>query len=292
MSQSQRKLLRRLQEAGSKGVPASAVPSGCRRLLADLETCGAIGRQMVGRGNVICIQNQDAFGAFVLDRYPLGLDPLAEEVADRASGVRLLGDAKAAKRGSREGVFIRSMRSASLCGADGARLPVAELTAVSGGAAILLGDHCPWSFRGVVALVENAEAFWQHELELPEPDLAICTCGRASERLLAWLSSDQMVDCTYIHWPDYDPVGCLEYLRIRDRCGERVTMHLPGRVRSLLPVYGKRSLITQQLQELDAVRRRCPSGPIAELVELFDEHRRGLEQEVLLLGQSLDQVTA
>ena len=85
-----------------------------------------------------------------------------------------------------------------------------------------------------IAVVENAEAFWRHECVLPEVDLAVYSSGRLSERVIEWLASEGMSGCPVVHWGDYDPVGCLEYLRLRAKCGDRTRMHLPGAVAEML----------------------------------------------------------
>jgi hypothetical protein len=104
-----------------------------------------------------------------------------------------------------------------------------------------------------------------------------------SERVLSWLASDQMSECRFVHWGDYDPVGCLEYLRLRERCEGRARMHLPASVAELLPRHGKRDLILEQVQELDALRTGPGDESVRALLHLFDTHRKGLEQEALLM---------
>ncbi len=284
MSQSQRKFLRHLRDTAHRGVPASDIPSGCVGLLTELETCGAVGRRAAGRGDVVCIINRDAFELFIGRHFPLGLDALTAQAIDRVTGVQLLADAKAARRGRWEGVFVRSTKpGVELISNEGDRLPVADVTALSGGAAIALGGPRRWGFQGVVAIIENAEAFWQHERALPDIDLAVFACGRLSERVLAWLAAEELAGCDFVHWGDYDPVGCLEYLRLRERFGRRVRMHLPDRVPALLPKHGKADLITDQVAALVTLRRLNHDETVAGLVQLFDEHRKGLEQEALFI---------
>lgn len=284
MSQSLRRFLRQLAEAGDTGLAVSAVPSGCARLLADLHTCGAVFSRPAGRGSVVQIANRAAFSLFVESRFPLGLAHSPQDAVDRTTGVRLFADAKAARRGAFEGVFVRSVVPGTrLLSDDGVELPVADLTNAGGGAAIVLGGSRGWSFRGVVAVIENAEAFWQHEHVLPEVDLALFACGRLSERVLSWLCSDQLSGCRFIHWGDYDPVGCVEYLRLRARCGRRATLHVPLSIAELLPLHGKRELILDQVDDLDALRRSEHDQTVVDLLRLFDQHRKGLEQEALLM---------
>ncbi len=241
---------------------------------------------------MVCIINVDAFELFVGCQFPLGLDAAGEDAIDRVASVRLFGDAKVARRGRWEGVFIRSTKPGTeLVSNEGQRLPVAELTALGGGAAIALGGARRWSCQGVVAVIENAEAFWQHDRLLADVDLAIFSYGRLSERVLSWLASGDMEHCQVLHWGDYDPVGCLEYLRLRERCGHRVRMHLPTCVSALLPLYGKTDLIRDQVGALATLRRLHADETVATLLRLFDEHRKGMEQEALLI-EGVERTTA
>jgi hypothetical protein len=284
MSQVQRRFLRALRDGLDRGVPASAVPAACDGIVAALETCGAIERRPAGRGELLRVRSVEAFGLFVSDRFPLGLEDPGDTPADRVSGVRLFGDAKAALRGRCEGVFIRSTKpGTSLQSESGQLLPVAEWTSIGGVAALTLEASRSWRFSGTVAIVENAEPFWQFENELPQADLAVYAAGRLSERVLGWLASEGMAGCRLVHWGDYDPVGCSEYVRVSNRCPGRTTMHVPARVADLLPVYGKQSLLTDQIDTLSALRGVVVPPEVGQLLAMFDQHRRGLEQEALLL---------
>lgn len=284
MSQVQRRFLRALRDGLDRGVPASAVPAACEGIVAALETCGAIERRPAGRGELLRVRSVEAFGLFVSERFPLGLEDPGDTPSDRVSGVRLFGDAKAALRGRCEGVFVRSTKSGTrLESESGQLLPVAEWTSIGGVAALTLEESRHWRFSGTVAIVENAEPFWQFERELPEADLAVYAAGRLSERVVGWLASEEMAGCRLVHWGDYDPVGCMEFIRLRERCGDRVTTHLPSRVEDLLPTFGKASLLTDQIDILTALRRLAAPPEVAALLDMFDRHRRGLEQEALLM---------
>jgi hypothetical protein len=253
-------------------------------MLTALETCGALGRRSSGRGEVVWVSHQAAFELYLARHFPLGIEEAGDPPDDRVSGVRLFGDAKSAARGRFEGVFIRSHKSeTSLVSGDGFRLHVGEWTAAAGVAALTLDAVRRWSFSGTVAVVENAEPFWEYERELPEADLAIFASGRLSERTLAWLASDDMASCRLVHWGDYDPVGCMEFIRLRERCGTRATMHLPSRVEELMSRFGKASLLSDQLDTLASLRRLNAPREVKCVIAMFDRCRRGLEQEALLL---------
>jgi len=285
MGDVQRALLRRLRDAGPDGVPTSAIARRCAPLVKQLETCGAMEKRLgKGRGFRLHLRDLAAFARLVESQYPAGLDVADEDLIDRASAVALLGDAKAVRQGSHQGVFVRSAkRDVVIERVDtGVQLPIGELTVTGGGAAIVLAAGIEWRFAGVVAVIENAETFWRHEHVLPDVDLAVFAQGRMSERKLAWLASTPMGGCRFIHWGDYDPVGVAEYLRLVVACPGRVEMHVPANVEELLCKFGKSTLITEQTEILDCLRD-CVNNPIVrQFVMLFDRYGKGLEQEILL----------
>lgn len=161
-------------------------------------------------------------------------------------------------------------------------IPVSELTAITGCAAIQLSATRSWSFAGTIAIIENADAFWQHEQVLPNVDLAVFASGRMSGRLLTWLASPTLATCPIIHWGDYDPVGVAEYLRLVMHCGERAQPFVPNNLEALLQHHGKRNLITDQVEILRRLRRHSAHQYVSTMIALFDEHRKGLEQEIML----------
>ena len=215
---------------------------------------------------------------------PDGLFVEIDDLQDRAASVMALGDAKAIRCGPCQGVFLRSTKpNVCVSSIDGAlNVPVDKMTAIAGGAAILLENDKFWTCEGLVATVENEEAFWRHHLVLPEVDLAVYTQGKMSDRLVAWLSSPPMKGCLYVHWGDYDPMGVIEYCRLAAACPGRVRFHIPDNLDILLPRYGKTELITKQTDLLANLYDRLDDEVVRRMVHLFENHRRGLEQEALL----------
>lgn len=283
MSETERRLLRDLRNAGAAGIVASRIGPSRRDTVEALETCGAVQWSATGRGARLLIRDALAFDRFAKSRYPLGLDYSLDEIEDRASAVAVAGNAKLAKAARCEGLFARSTRPGTTVRSRDERvtIPVSDLTAASGGAALLLDDEHQWTFTGSIAVIENAEAFWRHDRVIPDVDLAVFSVGMmSSRRLLAWLAS--LEGCSIIHWGDYDPVGVAEYLRLVAGCRGDVMYFMPPVVERLLPTHGKASLVTEQVEVLDRLRQATDNPTVREMMALFDKHRRGLEQEILL----------
>jgi hypothetical protein len=182
-----------------------------------------------------------------------------------------------------QGIFVRSVRpDVAIHAADGVVLPVTRLTHDAGAACIELSPKKSWKFSGTIAVIENADVFWRHDAVVGDIELAIHASGPMSGRLLSWLASSDMRKCKITHWGDYDPVGVCEYLRLAEACPGRVEPYAPKEVDTLLPRIGKRVLIIKQWAYLDKLRNKLDDPYVRRMVQLFDTHRRGLEQEILL----------
>ena len=279
VTETQRRFLRRLRDARSVGLPRSSIPESCHVLVTSLKTCGAVEFRpsRAGRGVVLCIANSQAFNTFIAARLPQGLDVDLAEIADRAQAVAMLADAKAVRRGSSQGVFVRATKpGVVLFSTDGqVFIPVSELTLKAGGSGIQLAADRSWSFAGSIVVVENEEVFWRHDEVLPDVDLAVFASGNMSNRLLDWLASPAMEQCAIIHWGDYDPVGVYQFLRLVDKCPGRVTVYAPAIVDGLLARIGKPKLVARQARYLDSIRSRESEPYVGRMIGLFDRHRRG-----------------
>jgi hypothetical protein len=283
MSDAERHLLNALDNAGNKGVAHSTITKSVASLVEQLKTASAVECRASGHGRKLVISNRSAFDAIVRKRFPLGLSGLKTPPQDRATAVKLTGNAKRARQGSCHGVFLRSTNPGCVITSttNNDQIPIYDLTQIAGGAALLLDDNSSWSFTGSIAIVENAEAFWQHDKVL-NVDLAIYSVGYMSSRVYQWLASPMMHDCQFVHWGDYDPVGASEYLKLLTHCPNRATMYVPESLEKLLPLYGKRDLITKQKNVLHNLRKQTSNPTILRLITLWDKHQRGLEQEILL----------
>lgn len=291
MSETERRFLVRLRDADN-GLARSSIGKRCLGLVDALQTCGAARFRPVSSGVVLQVDDTTAFRRFISSRYPQGIDIDPTTIADRASAVWLLADAKTVKRGTNEGVCVRSAKPETTIHSVDRReeIPVGELSSHAGGVLIRFESEIDWNFDGTIAVVENGDPFWNHECVLPDVDLAVFA-PKISRRFLQWLQADGLSQSTIIHWGDYDPVGMTEYRRLAEACPGRVTTHAPDCIDELLPRFGKRTLVIKQARYLDRLRANLTDPVVARMVELFDKHRRGLEQEILLRTDPLERLT-
>lgn len=236
---------------------------------------------------VVSIQ---AFERFIASRLPHGLDVDLATIPDRATAVTLLANAKAIGKGLAQGVLVRATKPGVVISSVDGRsvIPVSEQTAQAGGCLVQLSSEREWGFSGTIAVVENTDPFWRHHLVLPNVDLAILSGGNMSTRLLKWLASPAMDQCQFLHWGDYDPVGVFQYLRLAKDCPGRTAAYAPENLEILLPKYGKQQLVTEQVSYLGRIRAQQADPYVRRMVDLFDKHRRGLEQEIYLRIGAID----
>lgn len=286
------RLLRNLRDH-VEGVPESSLKKGARNLVQRLVACGAarfvLGKS--GRGRRILIANQETFERLVESELPSGFDFVDDEIDSHASAVAFQADAKAFAGSIAEAVLLRASKCDIVvrrCDTD-LCVDVSRLTAVAGCAAIKITDYDEWSFSGAIAVIENADAFWKYEQVLPDADLAMYAGGRVSGRFLRLLAAAPMQSCSIIHWGDYDPVGIDEYVRLHDACGDRVSAHVPVNIEELLSKFGKRQLLQSNVKTLEKIRKRRSISYVSRMLDLFDRHHRGLEQEILLYVRKGDE---
>jgi hypothetical protein len=286
MNRTELKFLKSLRDAPADGLPWSRRPISCQDLLTRLCTCGAVQIVPGRQGKRLRIADTVAFAKVIQTASPQGLSALEHLPMSRADAVLHLGNAKSVRAGNVQGVFVRTIKPNVVVRRNGSAelLDVSFVTALSGGAAILLGEDLKWEFSGTIATIENEEAFWRHHMVLPEIDLAIYVRGKMSNRLLQWLASAPMANCQITHWGDYDPIGVLEYVRLQRSCIGRVRLHVPDGLEELVARFGKRRLVQsdKQTHALSSLRRVAGDEIVARLVEMFERQGKGVEQEILL----------
>lgn len=279
------RFLKNLRDAPAEGFPCSRLPRTCQNLLTRLQTCGAVQIVPGQQGKRLRIANAEAFANVVRTSSPNGLDALDSSPLSRTEAVAQFGDAKAVRAGNVQGIFVRTSQPNIVLRRDGmiGAVDVTALTSSAGGAGLLLNDEMHWEFSGTVATIENEEVFWNHELILPNIDLAIYACGKMSHRLVRWLASGAMANCQIMHCGDYDPIGLLEYCRLRRACPGRVRLFVPDQIDALMAKYGKRYLLQadKHAQALNSLRKD-DDKTVAKFVKLFDHLGKGLEQEILI----------
>jgi hypothetical protein len=272
---------RTLLETGS--VARSACSRELLAALAPLLDSQVIVEDRAGAGRRLVVRNPQALRDFIQHHFPDVTVP--EGTSSRIAGVARFRDTKAVASDLPEIVTLRAWREDALR-SDGKSIGVATATAAHGVFSFLLADPARFTLHGPCALVENPAVFTQFErLQLPTR-LAIYGHGRASNRLLDWLAAQTAPDFQLLHLPDYDPVGLDEFIRLQERLGARVQLHLPKNLEGLFARHSNRELLQKtSTQSLLAKLRQCQSAEVRTVLKLIEKHNAGLEQEALLVGR-------
>lgn len=267
----------------SSSLPASSISRRDRLRLQSLFDAGVIEEVRSGAGRRLIVTNQAALQAFIQSLYPSGLEGLKAALPARSKAVAERRDSKRAFGKAPTTILIRGF---NLCtfDKDSSQLPVAEWTESAGVAALCLDLMEGWQCQGTLGLVENLETFWHIEKIAPFVDLAIYAEGRIGADVLDWLRSPGMIATRVIHFPDYDPVGMDEFLRIKRACPERSELYRPPDLEMLFARYGKAKLLQDSVAVLARLRKSTDID-VRYVVGLMDQYGVGLEQEGLLIHQ-------
>jgi hypothetical protein len=166
----------------------------------------------------------------------------------------------------------------------GHQIEAVRATAQHGVFSFLLGSNCPYCLHGPCALVENPAVFIGFDRLGLDVGLVIHGRGRASLRLIDWLSDQSSSDFSLLHLPDYDPVGMEEFERLHSRLGSRVRLYLPADLEARFAKFANRSLLDNERSRAILGRLRgTGSASVQQVVKLIDRHNAGLEQEALFL---------
>jgi len=263
-------------------LPSSSISKADRKRIQSLFDAGVIEEVRSGAGRRIIVTNQTALQAFILSLYPSGLEGFAGDLPSRSKAVAECRDSKKAI-GKRPAILLARGFNGCAFHKGELRLPVAEWTKSAGVASLCLDAIEGWQCRGTLGLVENLETFWHIERIAPFVDLAIYSEGRIGANVLDWLISPGMIEAQVVHFPDYDPVGIDEYLRIKRACPERTELFRPADLEKLFIRYGKAQLLHDNQAVLARLRKSADSD-VHSVVELMDRFGVGLEQEALLIS--------
>lgn len=259
--------------------------SQCRRSLLQtlrpLLDAGVIVDERSGTGRRIVVRDRIALAEFIRREFPNA--HTTPGTLSRVTGVARFRDSKTFPADTPEIVCVRVWRNTALL-RDREPTDAARNTADHGVFAFLLEPGARHALAGSCALIENPALFVTVErLSLPI-DLAILGHGRISQRLLDWLAAQTSPGFSLLHLPDYDPSGLAEFLRLHERLGARMRLHLPPDLDRRFERFASRALLDKPNSRALLTRLRDVEVPeVRRVLSLMDRHNAGLEQEALLL---------
>jgi hypothetical protein len=276
--------LRDLSKAGA--LTKSACSAELISFVAPLLDSGVLAWERSGTGRRLRVQNSDAFGLFILDRFPFTELEMEAEISRRVASVGRFRNSKALRGNTPDIVTMRGWSNNALW-RDGKDVALSEATRLHTLFSFALEPDNRYELRAPCALVENPAvllAFERFRIHLDIP-VAIFAGGRVSNRLLDWLASQTAPAFCIRHFPDYDPVGLSEYARVQARLGGRAALHLPANLPECFARFANGELLRfSATRTLLAKLRTVRIPEILAVIHLIDRYNAVLEQEALLLN--------
>lgn len=270
-----------LLEQGS--LSKSACGGALLKILKPLLDSDVVAEERSGAGRRLVIRDASALRAFFVSRFP---DiAISDETPARVAGVARFRDSKALAGDTPDIVLLRAWSDTALwCG--GVPVLAASATKAHGLFSFVLVPGSRYELRAPCALVENPAmllAFERLGLTSTIP-IALYAGGRVSGRVLRWLASISDPGFHLTHFPDYDPVGLSEFVRVRAALGDRATLHLPAGLSEAFSRFANKDLLRREAsQALLPALRTNRSPEVRTVLNLIELHNAGLEQESLLI---------
>ena len=274
-------------------VVKSRISTGQAKVLATLFDLGVLREEQRGPGWIVIVDNLESLKRFVNKKFPSGL--MGENDASegkRTQSLSRFGDTKVISGLDFEFVILRAFDKAKVMATakNGYLVHAIELTKKAGCFGLTLNDTKEAEdlprIIGNVATVEGPELFYRFDWDSLGIDVAILTYGRMSDRLCKWVTSAS-IEGQVTHFGDYDPVGLDEYQKMK-RKNDNINFYIPP---DLKGYFEDKSLVKPSLMEKNiAVLERLAKSKdpaIKFVIDLMRKHGGGLEQEFMLIKQSI-----
>jgi hypothetical protein len=267
---------------GRGSMARSACSGSLLKTLKPLFDSSVVVEERSGAGRHLVLRDAVTFREFVCHRFPEVEIPA--DVPTRVAGVADFRDSKTHASNTPDVLVLRAWSDTALwCG--GQPVQAAQATSDHGIFSFVLDPRKRYELRVPCALVENPAVLLSFELLQKRENipLALYGGGRISGRVLTWLAG-QPEGFRLIHFPDYDPVGLSEFVRLRTTLGKRASLHLPDDLGKRFACFGNSELVRRPASQ--ALLPKLRSAKIPELnrvLELIERHNAGLEQEALFL---------
>ncbi len=273
--------------AGGAQLPASTIKHAA---IEELISEGIVSVRIAGRTKrTFYISDRTALDTWLYNRYSINdlgeyIRVLKDTGAGRADLVLVSNDSKAQSKRTYQGFLLNSYTPIQ-CSLNGQPLTVHPAPGTFH--FVYDFEHFVPAADTVVVGIENMENF-RHADKLAYlfsdiKPLFVCRYPQEQAKdLIKWLTS---IPNAYLHFGDYDFGGINIYLReYRKYLHDRASFFIPAKIEELIARHGNSKLYDrQQLLQGDGVEESIQS-----LVTLLHLHKKGLEQEALLIYDNVD----
>lgn len=270
--------LKRLIDNGS--LPASTLQNSAKPEIENLRSNGFIELRRSGSGARYYLIDCEVIKKIIdANTYKGDMSTLSP----KAKAVAMHGDAHKGKDSSM--LFILSATDNEVIWDNNInKLDIFNYSSKYGVASLVAKIGDGWSTNKPIALVENLDLLiyaQQYFLDIKFSGTVLYYSGMVSGKLLDWLSESERAD-SYVMFPDYDIVGLNNYIRVKDRLGNKVSIFIPDNLKELILMYG----IEDTLQNSQADRTSIENTKYKDAIELYKlllETGKTLHQEALAL---------
>lgn len=273
------KFLQRL--LNEKEIAYSQVPKTVKSYLESYINSGVIDKKRAGSGNKLILRQPDVVAGAVQSRFPQ-LE-IADDIPQRAKAILQARDSKVGDK--RHSQFILPLRAhnPTLWQNQEHVLPLDEHTHRYGCASLLLHPDDQWHTDKPLALLENQECFFNSEqLYNAANDWSFAYySGMISEKLLNWLANKRRAE-KIIHYPDFDPIGLMNYQKLTERVQRiyDVELAVPSNFEELLTTFGNDKIYLKNRSKMASLLN-TEDITIRKIATILQKHGLGLEQEVI-----------
>ena len=284
--------LARLLEGGSGRLAGSKLTTAQRRALDEFRArTGAVQQQRSGRGVIYLVTDRTVVERHLQELSPLDVTQQEHALPQRAANIARTRSSKAGPHGHETYYLLLKARGPVHWQSErGHTLDLQQATDLQGAAVLAIGgDNADdWYSASALWLVENQALFDRLDW-LPGNEAASVACygGQLRTRLLHWLQARPRAP--HIHlFPDYDGVGLHNYLRIRQRLGDQVSLWMMPHWEQRLRRFGSNALWQDTARDFRAAlpglrSMAADEAPLQHLLLLMQQLGLALEQEAVWL---------
>lgn len=297
MSQALAVALAKLLE-GDGSMPASAFTAAQYRALEELaRKTGALRVNSAGRGRVFQVLNADILAVHLRMLRPLPADDIDPALPKRAANIARTRNSKHAAHGhilhyllvkAISGGVTWEIRSES----SERSFDLSAVTDLTGAGVLALEEDDTWRSEQPLWLVENQALFDRLDWVPPGATGTVAYyAGQLPVRLLKWIAARQRTP-EVILFPDYDGVGLLNYVRLREASPGPCSFWLMPNWQARLATFGSNEVWLNTQSDFQTALTRLEAmgmnDDLAELCRALSREGLALEHESVWLTVSDD----
>jgi hypothetical protein len=257
----------------------SQTSNNIKNEIQHLVDCDIIIYKRKGNGGRFVLNGEESLKEMLKTRYP---DLFLEfSSPPRAEAARRFRNTKLAKLDTPAIINLRSFGNDKWDNGI-ETLEVGKLTKSFGVAGLCISENDNWTTNTPVGLIENKEPFFNCDCFWGTPLCSqfIYYKGWLNQKFIDWLQKKKRAP-EIIIFPDYDPVGLSNFLKLRNSLGRSVKLAIPQNIEELIQKYGNEKILKNNVQYISELTN-SKNTQVINIVKIMQKYGRALEQELCL----------